>query len=98
MIDPNDKQTLSLLPTPPKKRGKKPTGKGKTPAQRKADQRARDGWKMVNASASKSYAEVTLTGLLEQLAFAVSAKNPDLVKALSKELVRRATPVIVIPQ
>jgi hypothetical protein len=53
---------------------------------------------MINATSSKSYSALTLTGLLEQLAFAVYAKNPELVKALSNELVRRATQVNVAPK
>lgn len=92
MIDPNDDSTLPLLPLgqQDKRKSRKVTGGGKTAAQRKRDQRARDGWNLVNAAATKDYSTVTLTGLLEQLAAAVSSKNVGLVKIITKELLRRA--------
>lgn len=93
MIDPNDLSTLPLLPDASptaKKRGKKPTGNARSSAQRKAAQRARDGWKLVNAAIDGSYSNVTLTGLLEQLAIAVSDKNIGIAEAITKELLRRA--------
>lgn len=93
MIDPNDSSTLPLLPNAipvAKKRGIKPTGNAKSSAQRKAAQRARDGWKMVNAAIDGNYSNVTLTGLLEQLAVAVREKNIGISEAITKELLRRA--------
>lgn len=92
MIDPNDDSTLPLLPLgqQDKRKTRKVARSGKTAAQRKRDQRARDGWILVNAAATKDYSKVTLTGLLEQLAVAVSNKNVELVKVITKELLRRA--------
>lgn len=93
MIDPNDVSTLPLLPhsqSERKKRGRKATGNAKSVAQRKAAQRARDGWELVNATAAGDYKKITLTGLLEQLAVSVKEKNIPIVEAISKELLRRA--------
>lgn len=90
MIDPLDKNTIPLLPNPPLKRGRKSTGAAKTPAQRKREQRARDGWSAVNAAASKDYSGITTTGLLEQIAHAVANGAHERVSAIAKELVKRS--------
>lgn len=86
MIDQNDKATLDAFGKV--RRGRPPTGKAMSAAERKAAQRQRDRERMF-AEDSSSWKEMTVAGLIETLPAAVSSGNIEWVRAVHRELERR---------
>lgn len=90
--DIKDKKTIPLIPEPPK-RGRPLKGSAPlTAAQRKSAQRKRDQaavWSPADQG-GLDIKEVTLTGLLEQMAKAVALGHDFIVRDIGKELVRRS--------
>lgn len=82
MIDPSDKATPDLLGGAPKRRGRPPTGKAKSGAERMRDMRHRD-------LRADSLSAMTRTGLLEMLAWSVSNDNLGTFDRVSSELRKR---------
>lgn len=83
---PEDTKTPDLLGEP-KRRGRPATGKAMTAAERKRAQRERDReafWKCTPAG------EMSTTGLLESLAYAVHRGLSIDAKEIAAELVKRA--------
>jgi hypothetical protein len=82
MKDIKDPGTIEMLPTP-KKRGRPSTGKAKTAAERKQDQRQRDIKKQLKEQ------EMTTSGLLENLPALIREGHIHLLENHFKELMRR---------
>lgn len=83
---PEDTKTPDMIGEP-KRRGRPATGKAMTAAERKRAQRERDReafWKCTPAG------EMSTTGLLESLAYAVNRGLSIDAKAIADELVKRA--------
>lgn len=83
MKDQHDTSTPDLdgLPAPRRKRGRPPTGKAMTVAQRKAAQRQRDQQADLDA--------VTTSGLVERIGRAVAADDAEWVEYLAAILAAR---------
>lgn len=81
MKDAHDTSTADMHPTPPR-RGRPPTGKAKSAAQRKREQRERDRTRPVE--------EWTLETLLQAVATATQAGDVGRLAAGCAELKRRA--------
>lgn len=88
MIDTRDSLTMDAFPQA--RRGRKPTGKALSAAERKRAQRERDKAAASRAASPADYAAMSTTGLLEALAEAVRDKSPVVAKKLAAELVKRA--------
>ena len=84
MKDAHDTSTADMHPTPPR-RGRPPTGKAKSAAQRKREQRERDRTRPVE--------EWTLETLLQAVATATQAGDVQKLAAGCAELKRRAEAV-----
>lgn len=74
MKHPNDPGTIDMLPMP-KKRGRKPSGKALTPAQKQARYRAR-----------KASSTVGVAVALRRLAELLSVPSPDLLERVQVTL------------
>lgn len=74
-------------PAPSKRRGRPPTGKALTPAQRKEAQRIRDATRVW--AGEEDGKNVTVTGYIEAIARAAKNKQPRMVEILAKELVAK---------
>lgn len=84
MIDPKDTVTSDLIGDLPKRRGRPPTGKAKSGAERMRDMRHRD-------LHAESLSDMTTTGLLEMFAWAVSNRNLHTFDRVSAELRNRVS-------
>jgi len=81
MKDPADSKTADLIPHP-KRRGRPPTGKAMTPAQRKAKQRERD----LDQKGPKT---MTVTGLVEGIGQCFKLGMDELLLLYAQELADR---------
>lgn len=81
-----DQAQLPGLPPIPKKRGRPSTGRAKTPAERKQEQRSRDRQRY----GKLQEATMTLTGLLEAYSFAYRTNNPEACISIAEVLTQRA--------
>lgn len=81
MKDAHDTSTADMHPTPPR-RGRPPTGKAKSAAQRKREQRRRD--------ATNPVQEWSMERLLQAISTAVQAGDVGRLAAGCAELKRRA--------
>lgn len=85
MIDKKDRKTIEAFP----KRGRPSTGKALTPAERKKQQRER-AKKTIWSSDIPDYSQIPTAMLLESLSFAVSTGAPNIAKAITREIIKRA--------
>ena len=90
MKDPADTAAQPLIPEP-KRRGRPPTGKAKSAADRKREQRQRARSDMFDAFGDPEKMRVIPTSTLcEGLSVYVSAGYPSVAGAIMRELARRA--------
>lgn len=89
MIDKTDSKTIDAFPA--KKRGRPPTGKAMTPAQRKAAQRKRALLDVRKALEGKvPMSELSLTALITEMEASVRCGDFKTVNRIGFELTERA--------
>lgn len=88
MKDPTDIQTTDMHQPPPKRRGRPPTGKAMTPAERKRKQRTMDFARITRQTTADGN-PVTVTGLIETIAGCARMGLPDHVMVYAQQLADR---------
>ena len=85
MKDANDSKTAELVDPPKRGRGRPPSGKAMTAAERKAAQRARSGLVPVTVELPADLVE----GLNDYLRFKDTTKNEVFAKLIRSQLLRK---------